>query len=402
MMLHPNGPKCISAVKQIVPASLMFYHPAHRTLADAIYALNAQPSAVDLVTVKTHLAAKGKLAEVGGEDWLIQVGERVPSASNAVHYAHIVRRGYARRIIQTRAKQLHYAASTGSDFDEIFKLATEVSKGQLMPQQFAFAAGEADIHQIEYPTGVKTGWPAIDDMTSMGGIPKKQCTVVGALTGIGKSLIAQQVVLHVAKTQGRVAYLMFGADLDRDMLEARWVKQICGFSPRAGLDLMQQGEVDAAYASLAKLPITMYESELAPDRTVETAIEWIKHENKISPFELVAFDYAQEMRTNQPKYKRFEEVEHCTREVAASAKPLGCAVMLLTQMTGKDSEDFRYSQEIKNTAGFAMIVRREKDRLMDGRSNATATIIKNRWGHDGELRGKWNPRYLQFEDWTSE
>lgn len=67
-----------------------FYRPAHKEIFGALVKLAAQSKPIDLVTLKNELLRREKLFEVGGEDYLIQIAEFVPSSSNALHYAEIV------------------------------------------------------------------------------------------------------------------------------------------------------------------------------------------------------------------------------------------------------------------------------------------------------------------------
>jgi len=67
-----------------------FYRPAHREIFRAIRQLVNNSKPIDGVTLRNELLDREKLGEVGGEDYLIQIAEYVPSAANATHYAQIV------------------------------------------------------------------------------------------------------------------------------------------------------------------------------------------------------------------------------------------------------------------------------------------------------------------------
>src|SRR5579862_1994865 len=67
-----------------------FYRPAHKEIFRAIRQLINNSSPIDFVTLKDELIARDKLAQAGGEDYLMQIAEFVPSAANASYYAQVV------------------------------------------------------------------------------------------------------------------------------------------------------------------------------------------------------------------------------------------------------------------------------------------------------------------------
>lgn len=84
-----------------VPAKA-FGFPAHFEIAKVIHALKAEGTAVELLTVKNALLRYGGLALIGGEDYLIQIAESVPSAANIEYYGAIVLEDYGKRVLRRR------------------------------------------------------------------------------------------------------------------------------------------------------------------------------------------------------------------------------------------------------------------------------------------------------------
>ncbi len=70
-----------------------FFRPAHQELFRTLITIEGE---VDLVRLRSALGKRRKLTECGGEDYLIQIAEFVPSAASAKHYAESVK-DYARR-----------------------------------------------------------------------------------------------------------------------------------------------------------------------------------------------------------------------------------------------------------------------------------------------------------------
>ena len=78
-----------------------FYDPANREVYSAMRALSETGRAIDLVTLDAELSRRGKLEAVGGAQYLIELVNAVPSASNVRAYIRIVdERSTLRKLIR--------------------------------------------------------------------------------------------------------------------------------------------------------------------------------------------------------------------------------------------------------------------------------------------------------------
>lgn len=391
--------KVIGQVIQVVPGEAMFYLSHHKLIFKAMVDLYRQGHPIDVVMLKDMLLDRQQLQTVGGEDYLIQIMEAVPSAENALYYANIVREKWAERTIVNRIEKTMADYNAGEQtFDGLFKSASEITRGRLMPNQFAFHVSAAQVGPSEYIDGLYTGIPSIDSLTSMGGIPRSQMTTIGAKTGGGKSFIAQQIARNVAERDERVGYLCFGGDLDTQMLRARWIKQATGITPHRHMKAEEEPIVRQAFEDLAKLPITVYESAKATDARLETAFEWVESEHRGNPFSLVIVDYAQEIKIREKVSGPVERMEEVAKLSSVFAKQLGCGLIMLSQLVDEDSLNFRYSQQFRHSSGLAVVLQRSDTELLSGLFDVKATVVKNRWGFDGgTFEGHWNPKRTRFE-----
>lgn len=80
-----------------------FWRPAHKRIFESCVKLNGT---LDLVTLKHDLDDAGFLTECGGDDYLIQIADFVPSSSNIEHYAKCVLDKAKLRAVQRVGKQL--------------------------------------------------------------------------------------------------------------------------------------------------------------------------------------------------------------------------------------------------------------------------------------------------------
>ena len=143
--------------------------------------LNEQGMKIDAVMLAEALQNKGVLDEIGGMLYLTELARSVPSADNAVSYAHIVRdRATMRQLLlavtDIRSDTLNPDGKDASDLVEAAGQAiSAIADGR--PKQGGLLAVDDvlkgtldkidDMFQSEGGiTGVGTGFEVLDDMTS--------------------------------------------------------------------------------------------------------------------------------------------------------------------------------------------------------------------------------------------
>src|SRR6059058_6611304 len=87
MLLSPGA---IGAVSEVVDAG-DFYRESHAKVYRAALALYAKGEPVDAITLVDELEERGELEDAGGRVRVHELAALVPAASNAAHYARIVR-----------------------------------------------------------------------------------------------------------------------------------------------------------------------------------------------------------------------------------------------------------------------------------------------------------------------
>jgi replicative DNA helicase len=120
-----------------------FYRPAHELIFDAILDLFGRGEPADAITVADELTKRGDLGRVGGQAYLHQLIQSVPTAANAGYYAQIVHeRAVLRRLVEagTRIVQMGYGQGEG-DIDDI------VNRAQAEVYSVAEKRGGEDYHR---------------------------------------------------------------------------------------------------------------------------------------------------------------------------------------------------------------------------------------------------------------
>ena len=187
-----------------------FFLPAHREIFESMLAIDKRRQAIDVIAVADELKVHGMLARLdGGQSYLNELANGVPTAENAQHYARLVReKATLRRLIATCAEVQSSAYGDFGEFEsfldeaetKVFKVAqqnrreTYTATGEMM---------EEVLHNLEVRTaerravtGVPTGFTKLDELTA--GLQRENLIIVAARPGGGKTSWAVNVAMHAA------------------------------------------------------------------------------------------------------------------------------------------------------------------------------------------------------------
>nr|WP_279671487.1 replicative DNA helicase [Flexivirga meconopsidis] len=177
-----------------------FYRPAHEAIYEAIIDLYGRGEPADAITVADELTKRGELQRIGGQAYLHELIQGVPTAANAGFYAEIVaERAVLRRLVDagTRIVQLGHTDGGGDVVDIINAAQAEVfgvTAGKesedyvRLGEVISETADEIDAASSSNGemTGVPTGFTDLDTLTN--GLHPGQMIVVAARPAVGKAL----------------------------------------------------------------------------------------------------------------------------------------------------------------------------------------------------------------------
>ena len=406
-----------------------FFFPAHREIYKAIQQLATAGKAVELLTVKNELVERGKLSEIGGEDYLIQVAEAVPSAANAAHYARIVLDKATLRRLDDAGHEIKKIVrdpelETDDKLDTAENLIFAVGN-QRLGQDFLNLRNLAKEFMVDMDTLVETGEPILgvpsglydlDRMTS--GFYGGDFVIIGARPSMGKTSLALKVALNVARREpGNVAF--FSLEMSGKQLARRFASMLSGIS---GNVLKKTDLNPDAYRRLAdacelmyELPIHIDESSDVNGLEMRGKCRRLKREGGLS---LVVVDYLQLMRGNRRTENRVQEISDIARSLKGLAKELDVPVIALSQLNrsveNRENKrpqlaDIRESGSIEAEADLVMFIYRDdyyKARENPEEANtdpertevAEVIIAKHRNGPIGTVKLAFQPSYANFEN----
>ena len=408
-------------VREYIEAEDFFKH-AHRLIFAAMVALSERNEAIDATTMRNYLANHGDLEAIGGLGYLAEVINSVPTSANAEYYAKIVaEKSNLRKLIERLTDSVNQAYEGADDADTIIanaeKALIDVSEGASRSGfkriddvlNLNFENLEARSQQTSDITGIASGYPALDNMTT--GFHEEELIILAARPAVGKTAFALNVAQNIGTKLGltvAIFSLEMGAEslVDR-MLAAEGV--INSRSIRTGqLTDEEWQKLMIAQSNLARASI--YIDDTPGIRITEIRSRARKLAQETGNLGLVLIDYLQ-LITGNGRESRQQEVSEISRQLKILAKELRVPVIALSQLSRSIEQrqdkkpmlsDLRESGSIEQDADIVAFLHRDdyyhNEEEEGGIPNNTVEVIieKNRSGARGSVELMFKKEYNKF------
>ena len=408
-------------VREYIEAEDFFKH-AHRLIFAAMVALSERNEAIDATTMRNYLANHGDLEAIGGLGYLAEVINSVPTSANAEYYAKIVaEKSNLRKLIEHLTDSVNQAYDGADDADTIIanaeKALIDVSEGASRSGfkriddvlNLNFENLEARSQQTSDITGIASGYPALDNMTT--GFHEEELIILAARPAVGKTAFALNVAQNIGTKLGltvAIFSLEMGAEslVDR-MLAAEGV--INSRSIRTGqLTDEEWQKLMIAQSNLARASI--YIDDTPGIRITEIRSRARKLAQETGNLGLVLIDYLQ-LITGNGRESRQQEVSEISRQLKILAKELRVPVIALSQLSRSIEQrqdkkpmlsDLRESGSIEQDADIVAFLHRDdyyhNEEEEGGIPNNTVEVIieKNRSGARGSVELMFQKEYNKF------
>lgn len=403
-----------------------FYEPAHQKIFSAVLRLYENDKPIDLLTLSRELKSKDELKEVGGREYLVEIAESVPTASNAATYAELVRDTATRRsYIHAAAEITDLAFSdelAGKDLNDkieglIYHASTDFSAEDLVPfEQLASEAFNRIEDMANNPDrlrGLKTGFADLDKYIM--GLNKSELLILAARPAMGKSTLAQNIMTSVAmKEKKPVVY--FSLEMGSDQLTDRILAAQSGIDSQRIRSGHLKGDdftkITEAISELSDAPILIDQSAALSVLEIRTKARRMKNKHDLG---LIVVDYLQLMQASRASRdpNRVQEISEISRGLKLLARELDVPVLALSQLSRAVESrndkrpllsDLRESGSIEQDADVVMFMYREGYYDKEGAEDSDLTeliIAKNRNGPSGEtVYMKFMPENLKFMSYS--
>ena len=218
-----------------------FYNEKNAKIFASLSSLSEQKIPIDITTVTSDLQNKKILSEVGGVEYLTEVVNFVPTATNIVEDNAILR-----KLIETATEIASEGYETETSVNEtldnaekkILNIVKNRKSSEFKSIKEVLIKTESDLEKLAQSkgeiTGLATGWYDFDKLTT--GLHENEFIIIAARPAMGKTAFALNIATHIAMTQKK-SVALFNLEMGAEQLALRIlssVGQIEGFKMRTG------------------------------------------------------------------------------------------------------------------------------------------------------------------------
>ena len=403
-----------------------FYRDTHQRIYKTMVDLFERREPIDILSVTNRMRETSALESVGGQTYLAELVNSVPTASNITHYAKIVQR---KRILRDLIgasydiAQLGYKEEEDIDvlLDEAEKRVFSISEKSLS-QNFVQVRSSLEeaferidkLHRQEGETrGVPTGFADLDNY--LAGLQKSDLIVLASRPGLGKTSFALDIARNVA-IQAKVPVGLFSLEMSQEQLVDRLIASQADvdlWRIRTG-NLSSKGEdndfirIQNALGILSEAPIFIDDSPSPTIIQMRAMARRLQAEHGLG---LIIVDYLQLIQPRTMSDNIVSQITEISRALKALARELHVPVLALSQLSRAVEQrspqiprlsDLRDSGSIEQDSDVVLFIYRDmRDRESENSSQSSTAeihIAKHRNGPIGKVKLFFDEKRVSFKD----
>lgn len=397
-----------------------FYIQQNRDIFETIYSMFSYGQTIDPITVLDQMKTRGVFRETSA-GYIAELMRVTPTAANVLEYAAIVSDRALLRNLAAAADEINTLVYEGTGEAEnmleaaerkIYALRQGRVVGGLVPistvvQTVYSNLSEAASSGQKIP-GLSTGLNDLDRYIL--GLNKGELILIAARPGMGKTSIALNIAMNVAKKSGKTV-AVFSLEMSREQLVSRLLAGE-GLVPSQNL-LTGQLNSDEWKRIAAAAQVLSATDMRIDDNPMLSVSDMNAQCRRISNLGLVVIDYLQLMQSaggDSRKYSgenRQQVVSDISRMLKIMAKELNVPVICLSQLSraseGRPNKrpmlsDLRESGAIEQDADVVIGLYREGyyNAECEEPNVSEAIVLKNRKGQTGTVKLSWLAEYTTF------
>ncbi|MFA6089830.1 MAG: replicative DNA helicase [Candidatus Woesearchaeota archaeon] len=385
-----------------------FYAEKHKIIFRAMLDLALKNEPIDMLSLSTKLGEQKLIENIGGNQYLAEIVNIVPSSTNVKHYADIVQKKYVlRSLIEAADYVSELAFEEGDDhMDDILDMAEKRMFSVVSSpknQKFVSLKDELPeayerlnkLHETKgMLRGLPTGFRDLDSLLS--GLQNQDLIILAARPSMGKTTLALDIA-RLSATMHDKSVLIFSLEMSSQQLVDRMLSaqsRVNAWNLRTG-NLSSDRDFSNLRDSLDKLAkAKMYIDDQAGNSItrMKSLARRIKSEKGL---DLIVVDYLQLMTTSKNHDSMVNQVTEISRSLKSLAKELNVPVLALSQLSravesrgGKPRlSDLRDSGSIEQDADVVMFIHRDdKGKDESEKTNIAEILIeKHRNGPVGKV-----------------
>ena len=371
-----------------------FYEPANRVIWERIEESIMQ-GVVNEITLKTFFQNNEVIKQVGGASYLGTLLSRANGVIDIRDYAREVRELWQKRELRfLMEKSMAELGDKSFDFiagnleNEMLGLMANNKKKKTKEAKEIIKQIKEDRRIGLSSKVISTGFKELDKVLN-GGIRTKYCVVIGGRAGIGKTTIAQNIILNNAMAGKTCLFISM------EMTEEEVIFKFCSNLTSISSAKLQDGFLnqseqisrDRAEKQLEEMRIFINDS---PTLRIGEINRIIKMQLEKTPVDMVFIDYIQIIRGDDTRGKNEAQIiKENTTALAGMAKQYDVAVVALAQINRNGAEapkiqDLKGSGGIEEDAHIVILIHRDVEKGQFLNSGALI-VAKNRRGRTCEI-----------------
>jgi len=399
-----------------------FYRKSHQEIYSACLELFGKGEPVDFLSVSNRLKEKNLLEEIGGNSYLTELINSVPTPSHALNYAKIVHR---KRILRDLIAASQEIGLMGYDETEdidtildgaekrIFSIAQRSLTQEFTPVKSTLEEAFERIDRLSKHQaglrGLPTGFADLDNI--LAGLQKSDLIILASRPTLGKSSLSLNFAANIAINE-KVPIGIFSLEMSKDQVVDRLISGLSGvdlWRLRTGR-LSAEGDdndftrIQQAMAILSETPIYIDD---APSPTVLQMKAMCRRLQAEKGLGLVIIDYLQLMEPLNPNANPVQQVSENSRALKGMARELNVPVLVVSQLSRAVEQrspqiprlaDLRQSGTIEQDADVVLFIYREDRYRPESPRKGIADIIiaKHRNGPVGRVELYFDERRVTF------
>jgi len=415
-------PEKLDNVISIV-SSTDFYDQRHRYIFSVIEQLHDEGLPIDIISVCDRLKDQGLLDKVGGELYVAQLADNVPTSAHAEVYAQIIRDKSILRELIAAGSQIVQNAYSDTDVDEIldeaerliFRIAESKATKTYIDVKSALTEVFEHLEDLRAKhlkglsglvTGIPTGFKKLDEMTS--GFHKSDLIIIAARPSVGKTAFALNLAKNMAIV-GEASVGIFSLEMSREQL----IQRLLCMESLVDLQKVRRGWLNddewkrlvQGASKLMKANIIVDDESNLEPRVLRAKARRMKKEYNV---DAIFIDYLQLMNLGDRRDSRQQEISEISRSLKLLARELDISIIALSQLSRAVEQredkrprlsDLRESGAIEQDADVVIFLYRDeyyKKQHVDLPHETEIIIGKQRNGPIGTVTLMFNPSFTNF------
>ncbi len=401
-----------------------FYKETHQKIYQIMIDLFERREPIDFLSVSARLKEKEQLEEIGGNGYLTELVNSVPTASHVLNYAKIVQK---KRILRDLIEASHEIGVMGyneiEDVDQlldkaekrIFSIAQKSLAQDFIPIKSTLEEAFERIDKLSKHQGglrgLPTGFKDLDNI--LAGLQKSDLIILASRPSLGKSALAINIATNITINQ-KVPVGIFSLEMAKDQIVDRLIASLANIDLwrlRTGR-LSDKGEdndflrIQQALAILSEAPIFIDDAASSNILQMRAMARRLQSDQGLG---LIIVDYLQLMEPTNPATTMVQQMTEISRSLKGLARELNTPVLALSQLSRAVEQrspqiprlsDLRESGAIEQDADVVLFIYREdRYRPETSKKNVADIIVaKHRNGPVGRVELYFDERVVSFRN----